>query len=83
MKWKYWPEGYSPEDGYELKNAGVYSDHESVAEDAADDFHSNHDGWKCRWPITFVVESPEGVIKKFSVDRETFPAFLVIKEVQL
>lgn len=48
-----------------------------AAEDAASDYHSNHDGWESHWPLTFVIyESEAGPeLARFSVDREAAPQF--------
>ena len=48
-----------------------------VAVDAAEDYHSNHDGWESHWPLMFTIyESEEGPpVARFEVERETVPAF--------
>lgn len=49
-------------------------DAEDVAEAAAEDFHSEHDGWEARWPIKIAVwfEDAEHI---FEVEREHMPVF--------
>lgn len=47
-----------------------------IAEECADDFHSNHDGWESSWPIEFKLWSDKGVvIGVFEVDRDVQPVF--------
>ncbi len=55
---------------------GAYEDPESVAELAAYDYHSRHDGWESGWPldITLFTET-EDCLGTFSVDRDVEPVF--------
>jgi hypothetical protein len=48
-----------------------------LAELAADDFHSNHDGWEASWPITFGIAATEDgpELARFEVDRDVEPVF--------
>jgi hypothetical protein len=48
-----------------------------VAEECAQDFHSNHDGWECRWPREFeLFESEDGpAVAKLLIERESVPLF--------
>lgn len=47
-----------------------------IAEECADDFHSNHDGWESTWPMKFKLWDPQGnVVGVFEVDREYTPTF--------
>jgi hypothetical protein len=47
-----------------------------VAEAAAKDFHSNHDGWESDWPLTFAICDIYGNrLGRAVVDRETVPQF--------
>lgn len=47
-----------------------------VAEQAADDFHTNHDGWECSWPRQFKIIGPDDtVLGEFEVDRDVEPVF--------
>jgi hypothetical protein len=70
----------------EMDHAGVY-DLESFADDAGDvaisaaeDFHSNHDGWECEWPITFeILDADDISLGCFKVDREAVPHFYITK----
>lgn len=47
-----------------------------VAEDAAEDFYNNHDGWEATWPIEFSIFSGEKFVGTFSVDCEAVPHFM-------
>ena len=67
---------------YELTVSGSYdltdeSDQETLIEEAADDYHSNRDGWEASWPCAFALaatkDGPE--MARFEVDRETRPEF--------
>jgi hypothetical protein len=53
------------------------ADLEFLAEEAAADFHSEHDGWESQWPLTITLydgkTGPE--LGKFSVEREYEPSF--------
>lgn len=47
-----------------------------LAKTAADDFHSNHDGWECSWPLEFVILREDGSeVGTYSVEREAEPVF--------
>jgi hypothetical protein len=47
-----------------------------VAEAAADDYHSEHDGWESTWPLWFIIYDMRGNrLGQCSVDRETVPQF--------
>ena len=47
-----------------------------AAEMAAEDYHTNHDGWESTWPLTFVILNDElNELGRFSVDREAVPHF--------
>ena len=51
-----------------------------AAEDAAEDHHTNHDGWECSWPLAFVILDDElNELGRFSVDREMLPQFHATK----
>ena len=47
-----------------------------VAQDAAEDFHSNGDGWESSWPRTFTILLMDGTfVGKYEVEREAEPVF--------
>jgi len=74
-------------DGYRYKLPGERAnwdadcdsdaDLEFLAEEAAADFHSEHDGWESAWPLTITLydgkDGPE--LGQFTVDREYEPSF--------
>lgn len=52
------------------------NDLEFCAEEYAEHYHDNRDGWECSWPIVFVVAKNDGtILGKVSVDREARPVF--------
>lgn len=52
-------------------------DLDMVAEDAADDYHSNHDGWEAAWPKVFAIHETEDgpELARFEVQRDFAPTF--------
>jgi hypothetical protein len=48
-----------------------------VAVFAAEDYHSNHDGWESNWPLLFTIyEGEEGpAVARFEVELESIPQF--------
>lgn len=72
----YW---YSTGDSRELRYQlpGTARDLRDVAIDAAEDYHSHHDGWESVWPLEFVIYDAEDgdPIARFEVERETVPTF--------
>lgn len=50
---------------------------QDIAEQCAEDFHSNHDGWEVVWPREFVLyETEDGpTLARFEVDMEARPEF--------
>jgi hypothetical protein len=48
-----------------------------IAEECAEDYHSNHDGWECSCPIDFYIYGLDGVLLGVcEVERETVPNFV-------
>lgn len=51
-------------------------DPEYIAELAAEDYHSCHDGWESSWPLPFTIFDNCGILLgKYEVDREAVPSF--------
>lgn len=51
-------------------------DIEEMAEAAAQDYWSNHDGFEERWPLTFEILLPDGgLIGSAEVEMDTEPVF--------
>lgn len=48
-----------------------------VAEECAEDYWHNHDGWECSWPATIHLrETEEGpIVATFEVHMEAVPSF--------
>lgn len=48
-----------------------------IAEDAAEDYHGNHDGWEATWPVVIhVYETEDGPeVARYEVERESEPVF--------
>lgn len=73
------------EERYEFKTVFV-SDSETgrnwIAQDAAEDFYNNHDGWEASWPIDFSIFSGEKFVGSFSVHCEAVPQFSAYRVTQ-
>lgn len=46
-----------------------------IADELADDFHSNHDGWEAEWPLELRIYKEGKEVARFSVEREYEPTF--------
>lgn len=64
-----------PDDVFKFKSEFRPDDPEWIAEDAAEDFHSNHDGWESSWPVTIEISYEGKILGRFSVDMEARPHF--------
>ena len=70
------------DDNYRLETKTNYDIHKRpkrVAEDAAEDYHDNHDGWESSsWPVEITLyETQDGpALGVFEVDREAQPVFM-------
>lgn len=51
-----------------------------LAEDAAEDFFHNHDGWECKWPMVFNVYDDDKHLGRYSVDVEHQPHFSATRQ---
>ena len=60
---------------YELRCIWGPDDLEYLAEEAAEDYFNNHDGWESSWPLTFTIFQDEKKIGQIVVDMETVPRF--------
>lgn len=55
-------------------------DGEFLAKQAAEDYHSKHDGWESSWPIPFTIWDNSGkLIGKYTVERDVEPVFYAYK----
>lgn len=70
-------ETMGPDDYHEIQsNFDPSCDGDWIAEQAAEDYHSHHDGWESSWPITLVISNRDGsIIGEYTVDREAVPRF--------
>lgn len=75
----YWlpAQGQGPDDAFQCDSEAW--DLQDAAEEAADDYHSNHDGWENSWPLTICVEQ-DGKTGQFIVDREARPHFTATED---
>lgn len=79
---RYFIEEYygDPENSFTLKTAWTKETLNYVAEDAAEDFYHNHDGWESTWPLNFVILDEDfNELGKFVVNMEAVPSFLAYK----
>ena len=62
---------------FKLESTFDLSDGSWVAEEAAEDYHTHHDGWEDGWPLTFIMfETEDGPeVCRFEVEREEVPVF--------
>lgn len=73
---RYWcPDRDSSDHAYEIE-CGL-RDLDEIFELVAEDFHGEHDGWECAWPIKFAVQV-DGEIHHVLIDREAVPTFSVV-----
>lgn len=51
--------------------------HDSIAEQCAEDWHSNFDGWEASWPRVFLLfaDKHSPPFAKFKIEREYDPVF--------
>lgn len=67
--------GDNGDDKYELETSWNENHIDYMADEAAEDFHSNHDGWESFWPLNFEIfieDVSQGIYK---VERENSPTF--------
>lgn len=69
-------ETYEGGEKYDFVSTWDEDDAEYLAQDAAEDYHSNHDGWESHWPIDFTLFREDGTkIGEYTVDRDVEPVF--------
>ena len=71
---KYWIPtlGYTRDSSYSFQTK--LTDHDLIAEAAANEYFSNHDGWENKWPLDFNVEI-DNKVYEFEIELETMPSF--------
>jgi hypothetical protein len=55
---------------------------EHIAEQLADYYHTQCDGWESSWPLDLTIIEPSGVRHVFNVDRDFDPVFYAQKTEQ-
>lgn len=60
---------------FDVESTWTSEDPAYIAEDAAEDFHSEHDGWECKWPLTFDIFDGPTHLGRFQIEREYNPEF--------
>ncbi|MES2367737.1 MAG: hypothetical protein V4563_17805 [Pseudomonadota bacterium] len=72
MKMIYYKTEQDMESAYECPDSEDWDVDTFAASQCADDYHSNHDGWECTWPMEFYLATTEDSKewKMFLVDRE-------------
>jgi len=79
-KFRYWErESGSVNDCYEVETFWGKEELQYVAQAAAHDFHSNHDGGDWLWPLQFVIADESGELGTFSVKRYFSPTFSAVQ----
>ena len=58
-----------------------FDDPDYLAEECAEHYHNNHDGWEATFPLTFAMyETEDGPERaRMIVDREDVPSFTATK----
>lgn len=79
---KYYTENGGPESSWTIPGTSGPVDPKwsprpaALAEAAADDYHSHHDGWEGPWPLLITLLNDDGTeVGVFEVDREMVPSF--------
>ncbi|HGY3930753.1 TPA: hypothetical protein ACNVXV_002074 [Citrobacter koseri] len=57
-------------------------DYEQLAQEAAEDYWENHDGWESRWPLNIELFADGSSVGMFEVVMETEPTFSASKKEQ-
>jgi hypothetical protein len=78
MKIRYAPADYGMDfaDAWELSTNWDTEHLDYIAEECADDYHGNHDGWESSWPVTFMMWDDQGQeLGSCEVERDVEPVF--------
>ncbi len=75
MKYFVKSDGETVEDAKELRSSSASSDVVSFAEEVAEFYHDNCDGWESSWPIMLTIIDDRGEEHDVSVDRDFDPTF--------
>lgn len=63
------------EPNYSFSSKWDADDLKWLAEDAAQNYHSNHDGWEADWPVKLAIFDGDICLGKFEVELEFDPSF--------
>lgn len=74
MKNKYEYQVYDG-DLFDIHSVFSEEDGEYIAQEAAEDYHSCHDGWESIWPLVITIYSEGRVVGKYDVERDVEPVF--------
>jgi len=55
-------------------------EYEQIAQDAAEDYWDNHDGWESHWPLNIELFIDAKSVGVFEVEMETVPTFSANKK---
>jgi hypothetical protein len=83
---EYWIKKYGQTEGdaykinWERMSIDDELDERFAAQECADDFHSNHDGWESPWPLTFHVKAEGKFLGVFEIERDYLPVFYAEKK---
>lgn len=51
--------------------------YDGFAQDAAEDYYDNHDGWEASWPLEITVYDGDECVGVFDAEMEMTPMFIV------
>lgn len=63
------------DDRYSFESKFTADSKHWLAEDAAEEFFHEHDGWESKWPLVFNVYDDDRHLGRYSVDVEHQPHF--------
>ena len=51
-----------------------------ISQEVARDYHANHDGWECEWPVDINLWIDGVSVGTFSVERDYAPYFVAYRK---
>jgi hypothetical protein len=69
---------YEDAQEFELRTIWEPDQVEEVAEEAAEDYFHNHDGWESSWPRPITIFRDGKKLRTVSVDMEAVPKFFAV-----
>lgn len=69
--------GETIEDAYEHTFKTAFPDDiQFLAQEYAEFYHNNRDGWEAHWPMVFVVaDENDSILGTYEVERDSMPVF--------